>query len=387
VRIRGSTRGMSIKCLVVLIASLCAISCARYDPLLESGSSDSGSSVEEDGGGFTDEGDDSPCLECDDDCKPNVGAICTGDVTYWMDSCGHTLEVKDLCACGCNVDSTACQDPCECVPDCTGKKCGFDGCEGACPPGCGEDEICVSGACELASPEIEWIEIPGGRFMMGSDDPEADDSEKPMHWVTVHTFEMARTETTLVQYRACVDDGVCTEPDDRWNSYYCNWLFNGRESDPVNCVDFRQAVAFCTWASGRLPTEAEWEYAARSGGRNVNYPWGDDSPTECVHAHYDWCKLRTTPVCSHPVGDTGQGLCDMAGNVWEWAQDWYHRDYDGAPVDGRAWEHPVGVQRVIRGASWWTGDPFYMRSTSRLGAVPGWRSFDRGFRCARDVYP
>lgn len=197
---------------------------------------------------------------------------------------------------------------------------------------------------------IEWIRIPGGSFLMGSE--EINDA-KPRHRVTVRSFEMAKTEVTFKQYRACVEAGAC--------ALQRNWTPQGdfsHDDKPVVSVDSTQIKAFCEWVGGRLPSEAEWEYAARSAGKDRKYPWGDEAAS-CERAVIseggDSCgrkPIATWPVCSKPEGNTDQGLCDMAGNVWEWVEDWYHPDYRGAPKNGRAWVDPAGSGRVVRGGSW-----------------------------------
>lgn len=179
------------------------------------------------------------------------------------------------------------------------------------------------------------------------------DKEKPMHGVKVGTFRMSKTEVTVAQYRACVKAGRCTKPN---TGKYCNWGKARRGAHPVNCVDSRQSRAFCRWAGGRLPSEAEWEYAARSGGKDWKYPWGDEAAT-CYRTVMDrrgiGCgKKRTWPVCSKTAGNTSQGLCDMAGNVQEWTEDCWHDNYSGAPSDGSAWtKNCSSTFRVIRGGS------------------------------------
>jgi formylglycine-generating enzyme required for sulfatase activity len=228
---------------------------------------------------------------------------------------------------------------------------------------------------------IEWVSIPGGSFMMGSVGGGYD--EKPRHEVTVKAFELAKSEVTVAQYKACVDAGACGEPG---TEGYCNWGVQGRENHPVNCVNWEDAWAFSKWVGGRLPSEAEWEYAARSAGKNREYPWGDEAAT-CQRAVINdgglGCgKDSTWPVCSKPGGNTEQGLCDMAGNVWEWAQDWYHDSYKGAPNDGSAWESPAGSGRVVRGGSWVSGAG-YARAARRDSAVPGYRFVYLGLRPAR----
>jgi iron(II)-dependent oxidoreductase len=221
---------------------------------------------------------------------------------------------------------------------------------------------------------------------MGSNDGDSD--ERPVHSVTVPTFEMSKTAVTVGQYKACVDAGTCTAPN---TGTYCNWDKPDRGSHPINCVDWDQAQAFASWAGARLPSEAEWEYAARSGGRDWKYPWGDVAAT-CERAVMDesgkgeGCGRGSTwPVCSKPKGNTTQGLCDMAGNVWEWVQDWYHDSYDGAPTDGSAWESPTGSSRVNRGGSW-RSYARGVRAAYRVSDDPRYRYDGRlGFRLARSV--
>ena len=210
---------------------------------------------------------------------------------------------------------------------------------------------------------IEWVTIPGGSFMMGSDESE---DEKPRHSVTVRTFQLAKTEATVKQYKACVDAGACTAPT---TGEYCTWGAAGKENHPVNCVDWNQAKAFSKWVGGRLPTEAEWEYAARSGGKDWKYAWGNEDVTcELAVINYggSGCgKDSTWPVCSKTKGNTVQGLCDMAGNVWEWTQDWYQGSY-----------------RVMRGGSW-TFNAGFARAANRNFIDPGFRVINLGFRPSR----
>jgi len=241
-----------------------------------------------------------------------------------------------------------------------------------------------------------WCLIPGGSFNMGSND--GDDDERPVHSVTVRTFEMSKTAVTFRQYRACVSAGGCTPAhvDDgtcwiwngsKWEQGRLPSSFQGDEQ-PVVCVDWDQAQAYARWAGGRLPTEAEWEYAARSGGRDWKYPWGNENAT-CERAVMDdggnGCGRNSTwPVCSKPRGNTTQGLCDMAGNVWEWVQDWYHDSYNGAPTDGSAWERPTGSNRVFRGGSWRI-IARGVRAANRFNILPGYRRDIVGFRLARSA--
>jgi formylglycine-generating enzyme required for sulfatase activity len=238
---------------------------------------------------------------------------------------------------------------------------------------CSESGVCT-GSCPACV--TGWKSITGGTFYMGSDSGGAD--EKPVHPVTVPSFEMMETEVTVELYRLCVEDLACTKPD---TASQCNWNRSGRDDHPVNCVDWQQAVDFCRWAGGRLPSEAEWEYAARSAGQDILYPWGNDLPT-CSRANYSGCEDDTWMVCNAATGNTSQGLCDMGGNVWEWVQDRYHDNYTGAPSNGSAWESPPGDYRVLRGGSWYVlaGG---LRTSYRNQAYPDAAFSYYGFRCAR----
>ena len=251
----------------------------------------------------------------------------------------------------------------------------------------------------IETADINWVRIPGGSFNMGSNDGDSYNNEKPVHRVTVPTFEMSKTAVTFKQYRACVSAGGCTPAhvDDGtcfvytagsvWGYGTLPSSFQG-DSQPVVCVDWDQAQAYARWAGGRLPTEAEWEYAARSGGRDWKYPWGNEEAT-CDRAVMNdggsGCGRKSTwPVCSKPRGNTTHGLCDMAGNVWEWVQDWYHDSYKGAPTDGSAWEKPTGSYRVNRGGSWFS-IAWRVRAANRRDDDPRYRYGYLGFRLARSV--
>ena len=236
--------------------------------------------------------------------------------------------------------------------------------------------------------EIEWVRIDGGSYMMGSED------DGTLHEVAVPTFWMARTEVTVSQFDACVAGGGCEVPE--WGSALgpeCNLNLVGREQHPMNCLNWFEAVDFCAWAGGRLPTESEWEYAARSGGQDISLPWGDE-PASCAFAHIGGdetgpgCGTSTTaPVCSMPAGNSSQGLCDLIGNADEWVRDCWESDYEQAPTDGSAYEcsEATSAYRVTRGGSY-EAYPVWVSSTQRSSYSAGGSSMGLlliGFRCAK----
>lgn len=285
--------------------------------------------------------------------------------------CGACPGATDWCNAG------TCED------DCAGLQCGPSPNQGHNCGTCSEPTpFCVGNTCSSESP-VEFVAITGGTFEMGSTELEFSE-EQPVHEVTMPSFEMTKTEVTVAQYALCVNhSGTCTAPD---TGKYCNWGETGYEDHPVSCVDWDQAVAFCTWVGGRLPSEAEWEHAASNGSAENTYPWGEATPTCDYAVMYEGgagCGTeRTWPVCSKTAGNTSHGLCDMAGNVYEWVQDCYHSSYTGAPTDGSAWEES-GFARVLRGGSWGVDNPDYLRSSFRDGIAPVRRNDLVGFRCAR----
>lgn len=352
-----------------------------------------GELCEERGEGYYDDGDE--CVEnesCDEEscsghgtCDNSTGKIgCTCNEGYAGDQC-------ELCDHGFqNNDNDG-----VCRPDCATS--GFDcGLHGVCEDATGTAScVCVGcwggPGCSVSLVNLDWVSIPGGTFMMGSEDSIYGD-EEPVHQVTVPAFEMSRTEVTISQYRACVDAGVCSEPESKEEfPNGCNWEHPGREEHPVNCVDAYQAADFCACAGGRLPSEAEWEYAARSGGKDITHPWGEDTPSctyavmsEGTHTPGIWgCGEEITwPVCSKPAGNTDHGLCDMSGNVEEIVQDCYHPNYQGAPSDGSAWVTPDCTDTTYRSGNY-TLFTYQMRATWRDHGLPTCFSPAGGIRCAR----
>lgn len=226
--------------------------------------------------------------------------------------------------------------------------------------------------------------IPAGRFRMGSE--EGDDDEKPVHSVRLGVFCMDITEVTVAQYARCVDEGACRAAR---SGGYCNAGSSSRQDHPINCVERSQAVAYCSWAGKRLPTEEEWEYAAR-GADGRKYPWGNGAPDSRLcwkRYHWDSDETKayakgTCAVGSYPSGASPFGLLDMAGNVDEWTATDYCDSYAATKkCSDPESSYPRGV---ARGGNWMTRDSREVRSSAReetysADTFPN----DTGFRCAR----
>jgi sulfatase modifying factor 1 len=234
----------------------------------------------------------------------------------------------------------------------------------------------------------DWLNCGKGLgYCMGADSGDA----QPVHEVVIHSFQMSKTMVTVEQYAACVSAGQCGAPA---TSAYCNWGIAGRERHPVNCVTWAQANQFAKFKSSqsgfqgaRLPSESEWEYAAKDEGQPTIYPWGATDPA-CGLAvmygdgGYGCGNDSTMPVCSMSAGNTAQGLCDMAGNLSEWVEDVYQSSYSGAPADGKAFEG-AGTSRVTRGGSFKNGVASALRSDARGSDDPIHSYVLVGFRLAR----
>jgi formylglycine-generating enzyme required for sulfatase activity len=224
--------------------------------------------------------------------------------------------------------------------------------------------------------------IPGGDFVMGSPDEEGYEDEHPEHRVSIAGFYLDKYEVTNARYDKFMEDTGHMRPE-----YWEQLDLTVQGEFPVVGVAWRDAQAYCEWAEKRLPTEAEWEYAARGGDRR-RYPWGNAEPAANL-ANYGkrWSpkfyKDRLEPVKSFEEGKSPYGIHNMAGNVSEWVADWYEEKYyQGSPK-----QNPPGPQtgkmKVVRGGSW-NFSPQYLRAASRLKFPPISRTADIGVRCARD---
>ena len=303
--------------------------------------------------------------------------------------CGNNLvEVNEQCDDGNTVSSDGCSATCEI--------------EQVIIPSVPVDAPChqAVGGC----PEIEWVEIRGGFFEMNSLDPGMFSST-----VLVPTFLMMKTEITVGMYRACVNAGVCSVPADPQSLGHMNWtdVIGNKETHPINYISWHQIMVYAAWVGARLPSESEWEYAARSEGQQNLYPWGNSEP-DCnygdfyTHDEPDCNGEGTSPVCSTEIGNTQQGLCDMAGNLFEWVQDEEHETLIGAPTNGSGWctgECPINAsdlnynsndnsQRMLRGGSFELSGSSFARTDFRYGSFAFEQFIDIGGRLARSIsYP
>jgi formylglycine-generating enzyme required for sulfatase activity len=233
------------------------------------------------------------------------------------------------------------------------------------------------------------VPLPAGHFMMGTDDGELelDPNEQPRHSVRLRSFAIGQFEITFAQWDACVAAHACRpiDTDEGW----------GRDQRPVIHAEWDDAQAYVRWLGKRtghhyrLPSEAEWEYAARAG---TTTPFGLGERIEPSQAnfaggftyngsHRGVDRQKTLPVGSFPPN--AWGLHDMHGNALEWVQDCWHADYEGAPPDGRAWMKGCSDTRHILRSGSWYDSPRYARSAFRGSIAPG-NGFALGFRVARD---
>jgi formylglycine-generating enzyme required for sulfatase activity len=253
---------------------------------------------------------------------------------------------------------------------------------------------------QVGDPRLEqdnWVTIPPGTFWMGAQqwsknnrnyDPDAFVEEAPVHEVTLRGFSIGRFPVTVQEYGGFIAAkgyetrghwgqggfGQFQEPEDweRQKQY---------PNRPVVGLSWFEATAYCHWKGGRLPTEAEWERAAK-GPAGTRYPWGDEPPLDASRANYGGRVGHPTPVCLYPKDNTPESLCDMLGNIYEWCADWY------GPYEARHRENPPGAEhggeKLLRGGSWYNV-PRSVRASVRDRSVPVLRVNNFGFRCAADL--
>ena len=231
----------------------------------------------------------------------------------------------------------------------------------------------------------EMIVVPARSFRMGSRDGEGQESEQPLHWVTIaKPFAVAKFPVTFDEWNACHDHGDCPSVT---NS---GWRGDGLPAGALNWDDAQTYVKWLSKITGkhyRLLSEAEYEYAAR-GGRETVYPWGDEitldgrAMANCDGCRSQWGKKQTSPVDLFPPNRFG--LYDMVGNVWEWTEDCWNESYHGAPADGSPWTSGDCSRRVVRGGSW-NDPPSYLPSAHRRPTYHEGKNNNCGLRVARVI--
>ncbi len=222
-----------------------------------------------------------------------------------------------------------------------------------------------SGACPYA-----MAAIPGGAFIIGSNDGKPDEARQR---VVVEPFCMDVTEVTTNAYEACVVAGACAVASSDRGAAYRNSGKAGRGNHPINGVTWKDAKVYCEWAGKRLPTEEEWEYAAR-GSDGRKYPWGEAAPSEQLCWRGIEARLGTCAVGAFPGDKSAFGLLDMGGNVWEWTSSGYSIAYG---------HEASGVAKVARGGSWADRGAEHVRAANRRRLDPMFFFDSLGFRCAR----
>lgn len=250
----------------------------------------------------------------------------------------------------------------------------------------------------LAAFGAQRVTIPAGPFWMGcsKNDQQCEEHEKPGRSVELGPFTIDKFEVSVGLYTRCVQSGVCDADELRGfrleggphtRSSKCNWGQSSRQNHPMNCIDYEDAHRYCQWAGGRLPTEAEWEKAARGTDQRV-FPWAGDQVVCAVAVMNEGtsgCRAHGTwPIGSKRAGASPFGVLNMAGNVREWVADRFGADYFRTAPTTDPNGPASGALRVGKGGSWGNGVARFLRLSTREGLSPDTRAIHLGFRCAAD---
>ena len=354
------------------------------------------------------------CVEACERSKLVLAECTTGRGNYGPSILGEAAEVARLTQLNCKEDCTFWTDAevtrvDACFPQLT----------------CGEYVACLNSGKEVAHVEPKgtrvrtndgatMLRVPAGSFIAGVPSEARAPDEKDAGAVELPEYWIDRDEVTVARYFVCYQRGACPaaeadivdSPEDREGNgearvtrMGCNWGLAGREAHPINCVTQPAAKAYCAFAGARLPSELEWEKAAR-GTAGRRYPWGI-SPADCGRAHVDAGKIYGTRGCStrhtaeggtHPNGESPFGVRDMSGNVWEWVAGTYAAAHYAEASDDRPSSEYSSAFGVLRGGGWGTDDSGTQAKTSRedASATNRFRLFKHltlegiGFRCATD---
>ena len=227
---------------------------------------------------------------------------------------------------------------------------------------------------------MTMVYIPAGEFVIGSEaeDPCAHLDEQPKHKVYLNQYWIDQTEVTNAQYQKCVKAGMCVEPAScgQGESTYQDAL---KSDYPVTCLTWDEVGVYCGWVGGRLPTEAQWEKAAR-GTAELKYPWGNEFESTNCNSEEGGIE-GPMPVGSYSLqGNSPYGLMDVSGNVWEWTADWYDIGYYSKASSQNPTGPKSGEHRSLRGGSWYA-NYCSVRTSYRYYDLPYGRSTGVGFRC------
>ena len=328
-------------------------------------------------------------LNSEDLCDPVVscpdGQHDMGNVCYDYNDVEHCWDGENSLNCTTNVPENA-SAVCLAVGD------EFDPAF-TCSFQCLEDYYDVNGTCFPLPTDMTFV--PAGLFYMGCapTDAQCDSRESPAHDVYLDAYLIDIHEVTAEDYKQCVDAEVC-EYEGSTSGNLRTYDRSGYADHPINNVNHNEASTYCEWKGKSLPTEAEWEKAAR-GDTGLIYPWGDapTAPAACDYGAMNGCDVKTQPVGTYPLGVSPYGAYDMSGNVYEWVSDWYHPDYYQSQDDG--WSNPIGPDsgvdnaRVVKGGAFSLGDSAndanIWRASKRGFSGKNSRENYYGFRCAKAV--
>lgn len=267
------------------------------------------------------------------------------------------------------------------------------------------DDIQPDETVDIETPDIDtkgpddigaMVDVPAGEFWMGCNeavDDQCSSDEYPYHAVTLSAYKIGKYEVTVGEYQQCVVNGACNNSNEDEPHYgtntgdsSCNLGATDKDNHPMQCVTWYGAKAYCEWIGGRLPTEAEWEKAAR-GTDGRKYPWGNETAT-CDYAvvyegGYGCGSGGTMPIGSKDAGKSPYDIYDMAGNVEEWVNDWFGKNYYESLPTNNPVGPEAGVARVLRGGSWLFSGDGIVRASRRGNYNPTFGYSQHGFRCAK----